>query len=79
MSIVRLISKAAENRGWVDANCKNLTGKSSNRWVAVLDKAVIDSDTDLQKLARRLRKKLEERYAEVAMEFVTRKPIVLVL
>jgi uncharacterized protein (DUF1778 family) len=79
MSTVQIISKAAENRGWVDANYMSLTEKYSNRWVAVLDKTVIDSDTDLQKLARRLRKKLGERYSEIAMEYVTKKPIVLVL
>lgn len=79
MSVLQLISKAAENRGWANANYMNLTEKYSDQWVAVLDKAVIDNDADLQKLARRLRKKLHERYSEVAMEYVTKKPIILVL
>ena len=51
---VELIPKAAENRGWVDANYVNLTEKYGGRRVA---KAVIDSDRDLQELARSLRKK----------------------
>ncbi len=79
MSIVQVISRAAENREWVDANYMNLTEEYRNRWVAVLDKAVIDNDIDLHKLSRRLRKKLADRYSEVAMEYVTKKPIVLVL
>lgn len=79
MSLVQLISKATENRTWVRTNYVNLTKKYSDRWVAVLDKAIIDDDKNLQKLARRLRKKLDKRYAEVAMEYVTEKPVVMVL
>jgi len=79
MSVVQLISRAAENRSWVSANCGNLTENCHDRWVAVLDKTVVDNDKDLQKLAKRLRKKLDKRYAEVAMEYVTQKPLVMVL
>lgn len=79
MSVVQLLSKASENRSWVSANYVNLTKKYRDRWVAILDKAVIDDDKDLQKLATRLRKKLDKRYAEVAMEYVTEKPVVMVL
>lgn len=79
MSIVQLISKAANNREWVDTNYERLTKEYVNRWVAVLDRSVIDSDIDLQKLSKRLRGKLKDRYAELAIEYVTKKPIVLVL
>ena len=79
MSVVELISKSAENRSWVSANYTSLTEKYRDMWVAVLDKSVIDNDKDLQKLARRLRRKLSARYSEVTLEYVTKKPIVLVL
>ena len=79
MSVVQLISRAAENRSWVSANYLDITKKYRDRWVAVLDKAVIDNDKNLEKLAKRLRKRLEKRYAEVAIEYVTQKPLVMVL
>ena len=79
MSVVQLIHKAAENRSWVTANYANLTKKYRDRWVAILDNAVIDNDKELQKLAKRLRVRLGKRYAEVAMEYVTEKPVVMVL
>ena len=79
MSVVELISRAAENRSWVSANYVDLARKYRDRWVAVLDKAVIDNDKDLEKLAKRLRKRLDKRYAEVAMEYVTKKPLIMVL
>ncbi len=79
MSIPELISRAEENRKWLSGNYRQLTQRYNNRWVAVLDKSVIDYDRDLKSLATRLRKKLDERYSEIAIEYVTKKPINMVL
>ncbi len=79
MSIVELISKTEENSKWLDANYERLTEKYNERWVAVLDRSVIDFDGDLRKLVARLRKKLGERYPEVAIEYVTKEPVNMVL
>lgn len=79
MSIAEIISKAEENRKWFNLNYKRLTKKYDDRWVAVLDKGVVDYDVDLKRLTGRLRKKLDDRYSEVAIEYVTKKPINMVL
>jgi hypothetical protein len=47
--------------------------------VAVLDKEVVDYDKDLKILTFRLRRELKTRYSEVAFEYVTKKPITMVL
>lgn len=79
MSIAELISRAEENRKWLNLSYKQLTKRYDYKWVAVLDKSVIDYDGDLKRLAARLRKKLAGRYSEVAIEYVTKKPINMVL
>lgn len=79
MSIAELISRAEENSKWLSANYGQLIEKYDEKWVAVLDRSVIDYDRDLKSLVARLRKKLDKRYSEVAIEYVTKKPINMVL
>ena len=79
MSIAELISRAEENRKWLNLNYKQLTERYNDKWVAVLDKDVVDYDRNLKRLARRLRKGLDKKYSEVAIEYVTKKPINMVL
>ena len=79
VSTVGLISKAEENSKWLNSNYIRLAEKYREKWVAVLDKNVADDDSDLRTLTRRLRRKLDKRYSEVAIEYVTRKPINMVL
>lgn len=79
MSTVELIEKGEANSKWLGENYKRLTKKYDNIWIAVLDKRVIDSDKGLQILISRLRKKLADRYPEAAIEYMTKKPINMVL
>jgi hypothetical protein len=79
MSISELISKAEENNKWLNLNYERLAEKYNNECVGVLDRSVIDHDMNLKKLVTRLRKNLGERYSEVAIEYVTNKPIYMVL
>ncbi|MBI2126511.1 MAG: hypothetical protein HYU02_04260 [Thaumarchaeota archaeon] len=79
MSIAELISKAEGNSKWLSANYRQLVKKYNDEWVAVLDKDVIDYDKDLKRLSARLRKKLDERYSEVAFDYVTKEPIDMIL
>ncbi len=74
-----MISKAEENGNWLSTNYNRLAEKYKEKWVAVLDKDIADHDSDLRTLTRRLRKKLDKRYSEVAIEYVTRKPIDMIL
>lgn len=79
MSRVELIKKGEENSKWLGENYKILAEKYDGRWVAVLDKGVIDSDRELQSLLSRLRKKLAARFPEATIEYMSRKPINMVL
>ncbi len=74
-----LILRAEENSKWLGHNYVMLTKKYNNKWVAVLDRKVFDSDKDLKTLVHRLKKKLGRRYSEVSIEFVTKQPINMVL
>lgn len=79
MSIVELISRAEESSKWVSRNYGRLAERYNDKWVAVLDRSVVDYDGDLKSLTARLRKKLEKRYSEVVVEYVTKKPLNMVL
>jgi len=79
VSIAGLISRAEENSKWLSNNYRQLTERYNGKWVAVLDRSVIDYNEDLKSLTVRLRRKLDERYSEVAIEYVTKKPINMVL
>ena len=72
-------AKAEENNKWVGHNYERLVKKYNDKWVAVLDMQVIDSDKDLQTLVSRLRKELDGKYSEAAIEYVSKKPINMVL
>jgi len=79
MTTTELIAKAEENNKWVGHNYDRLIKEYNDKWVAVLDMQVIDSDKDLQTLVSRLRKKLDGKYPEAAIEYVSKKPINMVL
>ena len=79
MSKADIISKAEGSHKWIDEQRDQLTKKYNNRWIAVLDRNVIDSDSDLERIAARLRKKLGDKYSEVVIEYVTNKPLNMIL
>jgi hypothetical protein len=75
----KLIKRAERNTKWLNENYDDLVSQYDGKWVAVLDARVIDSDEDLKILVARLGKKLSERYSEATVEYVTRKPLSLIL
>lgn len=75
----QLIARAEENSKWIGRNYKRLAKSYDNKWIAVLDTHVIDSDADMRSLISRLRKRLGVRYSEVSIEYVSKKPIDMVL
>ncbi|MBI4258833.1 MAG: hypothetical protein HY619_07745 [Thaumarchaeota archaeon] len=79
MSIVEMITKAEENSKWLSENYGRLAERYNDRWVAVLDRDVIDYDKELRRLTARLRRRLKRRYSETAIEYVSKKPINMVL
>ena len=64
-------AKAEENNKWVGHNYERLVKKYNDKWVAVLDMQLVDSDKDLQTLVSRLRKELDGKYSEAAIKYVS--------
>ncbi len=79
MSKADVISAAEANSKWIDKNYEKLTRQYNNRWIAVLDKEVIDSDRDLDKITARLRKRLGNKYSAAVVEYISSKPLNMIL
>ena len=73
------ITKRRENSRWLGDHYSELAKKYRDEWVAVYDRTVIAHGKDLRGISRELRKKYKEGYGEIAFEFVTTKPIELIL
>lgn len=56
-----------------------LKQKYKDEWVAVMNRSVIDHAKSLDRLVHRLRKTYQEAYGEIAVEYVTKKEIYLIL
>lgn len=70
----------AENVSWFRANRARLAAKYQNKFVAVYDSGVIDSDTDPGRLIERLRNKHGgEKVAVFAIEFVSKNDVELII
>jgi hypothetical protein len=79
MESAAVLSSYEENGKWLSSNYGELKKQFNGKWVAVLDKTVIDHDADLTELVRRLRKKYSKVYSQIAVEFVTTKELDLIL
>jgi hypothetical protein len=64
-------SEFPRNNQWITENYNNLKKQYNNQWVAVLNKAIIDCDTDLKKLVKRLKAQHPKVYSQIAVEYVT--------
>ena len=62
-----------ENFDWIGKNYDELAKRYGDRWIAVLDKKVIADDDSLEKLKKRVKEMVGERFDEVVFEFVTKK------
>jgi hypothetical protein len=72
-SVVEVLSSYSENSKWISHNYARLEKKYHNKWIAVLNKTVIDSDPDLNRLTERLRKKHAQTFSQIATEYITTK------
>ncbi|MHB1908877.1 MAG: DUF5678 domain-containing protein [Nitrososphaerales archaeon] len=79
MSKTDVISRAQINHKWIDMKRDELAREYNNKWIAVLDRNVIDSDSDLGAITSRLRKKLGQKYSKAVIEYVTNEPMNMVL
>ena len=78
-SAVAILSSYEESAKWLSGNYEKLKRQFNNEWVAVLDTTMIDHDTSLADLVKRLRKKYSKTYSQIAVEYVTTKEIDLIL
>ena len=78
-SAVAVLSSYEENAKWLTQNLEKLKKRFNNQWVAVLNKTVIDHDSDLSELVKRLRQKHPQVYSEIAVEYITTKELDLIL
>ena len=78
-SAVDVLSNFENNAKWLSENYGKLEKEFNNEWVAVLDAAVLDHDSDLKRLVKRLRAKHAEVYNKIAVEYVTTEELDLIL
>ena len=78
-TLLRTLSSYEENTKWLSHRYDELKQKYDDEWVAVLNRSVIGHDRDLNRLVERLRKGYSEAYSEIAIEYVTKKEIDLIL
>ncbi len=78
-SAVDILSNFEANAKWLRENYEQLKKGFNNEWVAVLNKAVIDHDSDLTKLVKRLKTRYSKSYNKIAVEYVTTEELDLIL
>lgn len=76
---LRSIVRRSENSKWLSAHYSELVKKYDDQWVAVYDGRVIAHGKDLARMSRQLRKEYKELHGEIAYEYVTKKPVDLIL
>ena len=77
--VSEILDKYMENAKWIVANYEDLKTKYTEQWLAVLEGQVLDSASRRTKLWNRLRKAYEAQLGEIAIEYVTDKPLKMVL
>jgi len=68
-----------ENVKWIGEHYDELKAQYDGKWIAVLDRSVVGYDKSLEKLVCDMRRRSKESYGEVAFEFISRKPIEMIL
>jgi hypothetical protein len=77
--ISEILDKHMENAKWIVANYEELKTKYNEQWVAVREGNVLDSDNRRMKLWNRLKQAYESQLGEIAIEYVTDKPMEMIL
>ena len=70
-SETNFLSDFQRNNRWISENYDNLKTQYNNQWVAVLNNAVADHDSDLKKLIKRLKTQHLKAYGQIAVEYIT--------
>ena len=77
--LLESINRGTENSKWLAAHYAELAQRYEGEWVAVYERQVVGHGKNLSRLARPLKRKYGKAHDEIAFEYVTRKPIELIL
>jgi hypothetical protein len=77
--VIKKLSQFEEDMRWIVLAYEKLKDLYPDEWVAVFKKGVIDHDKDLNRLMKRLEAKYPEDYGYVAVKFIGKEKIELIL
>ncbi len=76
---LRSIMRRSENSRWLSTHYSELAKNYDNQWVAVYDGRIVAHGKGLAKMSKQLRRDNKELHGEIAYEYVTKKPVELIL
>ncbi len=78
-SLSRTLSKYGKNSKWIDEHYEELMQKYDGFFVAAYNGKIVDFDKDVAKLGRRIRKKFKNAYTEIAVEYISKKELDIIV
>ncbi len=78
-SLSKSLSKYGKNSKWIDEHYDELKQKYDGFFVAAYNGKVVDSDKDVTKLGRRIREKFRNVYTEIAVEYISKKEVDIIV
>ena len=78
-SVSEILNKHIENANWIVSHYEELKSKYNEQWVAVHEGKVLDSASRYMRLWDRLKKAYRPQLDEIAIEYVTDKPMQMIL
>lgn len=78
-SLPKPISKYGKNSKWIDEHYDELKQRYDGFFVAAYNGKIVGSDEDVAKLGRRLRKKFKNAYTEIAVEYISKKQVDIIV
>ena len=78
-SVSEILNKYMKNAEWIVSHYEELMTKYNEQWVAVHEGRVLDSASSRTKLWNRLKKAYAAHLDEIAIEYVTDKPMEMIL
>ena len=78
-SAIDILTDFEANNRWITENYEGLKKQYNNQWVALLNNSVVDNDSDLRKLIKRLKAQHSNVYNKIAVDYVTSEEIDLIL
>ena len=77
--IIGNLERFKEDTEWLNKNYDRLKTRYPEEYVAVFNNRIVDHDRDLSRLMGRLEVRYPEKHGHIAIEFVTKKKVELIL